>query len=137
MGSLIRICAVTAASLVALSFAMFAADQLSEGSENQVRSVKGDTARARSEAAVSLPDPGPAAERRREASHGGIREAIDDADDVLLSPFVGLIDSDNLWVQRLVPGVLGLLLYGLLGTLLANAMPKRQGRVRDWREARG
>ena len=135
MGSLIRICALTAASVVALSFAMFAADQLSEGSENQVRSVQGDSARTRSEAAVHLPDPGPAAERRRAAAHSGIREAIDDADDFLLSPFAGLIDSDNLWVQRLVPGTIGLLLYGLLGSLLANAIPKRQQRVRDWREA--
>lgn len=135
MAALIRICAVTAASLVALSFAMFAADQLSEGSENQVRSVQGDSSRARSEAAGSLPDPAPAAERRRAAGNSGIREAIDDADDVLLSPFADLVDSDNLWVQRLVPGVLGLLLYGLLGSLLANAIPKRQHRVRDWREA--
>ncbi len=127
---------MTAASLVALSFAMFAADQLSEGSENQVRSVEGDSARARSEAEVNLPDPGPAAERRRAADHSGIREAIDDANDVLLSPFAGLIDSGNVWVRRLVPGALALLLYGLLGTLLANAIPKRQHRVRDWREAR-
>jgi len=136
MGSLIRICAVTAASLVALSFAMFAADQLGEGSENQVRSVRGDSARARSEASVNLPDPGPAAERRRAASHSGIREAIDDADDILLSPFKDLIDSGNLWVQRLVPTALGLLLYGLLGSLLANAIPQRHHRTRDWREAR-
>jgi hypothetical protein len=52
-----------------------------------------------------------------------------------VSPFTGLIDSSNLWIERVVPGALALLLYGLGGMLLANALPKPQRRTKDWREA--
>ncbi|MDQ3644685.1 MAG: hypothetical protein M3356_04160 [Actinomycetota bacterium] len=137
MGSLIRICAVTAAALVALSFVFFAVDQLTEGSENQVRALRSDNDRALSQAEIDKPAPRPAVERVREEQHSSVREYVDDADDVLLSPFTGLVDTDQVWAQRVVPGVLALLLYGLGGTLLANAMPKPKRRVGDWRESTG
>ena len=137
MGSLIRICAVTAAALVALSFLFFAVDQLTEGSENQVRALSSDNQRAPSQAAINKPSPEPATERIRESQHSSVREYVDDANDVLLSPFTGLVDSDQVWAQRLVPGLIGLLLYGLGGTLLANAMPRSDRKVGDWRESTG
>jgi hypothetical protein len=137
MASLIRICAVAAATLVALSFVFFAVDQLGAGSEKQVQALRSDTERGSSRAELDEPAPEPAVERAREARHSSVREYVDDADDVLLAPFTGLIDTDQIWVQRLVPGLLALLLYGLGGALLANALPKPDRRTRDWRESTG
>ncbi len=137
MALLVRLLAVTASAIVLLSFAFFAVDQLSEGSENQVRAVKGDDNRAQSKALVDEPSPPAAVERVRERMHSGVREAIDDGNDILLAPFAGILDSDGVWVQRLLPGVLALLLYGLLGMLLANIVPGPKHQVRDWREAPG
>ncbi len=137
MGSLVRICALAATALVALSFAFFAIDQLSEGSENQVRDLRDDNSRAVSQAAIDQPAPAPAVERIREAQHSSVREYVDDADDILLSPFTGLVDTDRVWGQRLLPGLLALLVYGLGGTILANSMPKPNRKVGDWRESTG
>ena len=137
MGALIRICAVTAASLVALSFVFFAVDQLTEGSENQVRALRADGQRAPSQAAIDQPAPEPAVERIRESQHSSVREYVDDANDILLSPFTGFVDSDQVWAQRVIPGLIGLLLYGLGGTLLANAMPRPDRKLGDWRESTG
>jgi len=138
MGPVIRVCAIVASAIVAVSFLLFAVDQLGEGSANQVEAVRGGTKKAPSQAAINQPAPPPAVERAREARHSSVREYIDDADDVLLSPFTGLIDSDEVWVQRLVPGAIALLLYGLGGMLLANAMPRRSTRTGgDWREQAG
>lgn len=134
MASLVRTCAITAALFVALSFVLFAIDQLSEGSTNQVEAVRGEGMRAPSKAAISQPAPPATVERAREAQHSSVREFVDDGDDLLLSPFTSLIDSDQIWVQRLVPGVIGLLLYGLGGLLLANALPGPANRTGgDWR----
>lgn len=127
-----------ASAIVLLSFAFFAVDQFSEGSENQVRALQGDGSRARSKALVDQPSPTPAVERVRERVHSGAREAIDDGNDLLVAPFAGILDSDdNVWAKRLVPGALALLLYGLLGMLLANMLPGPKHRVQDWREAPG
>ncbi len=137
MGSLVRICAITAAALVALSFVFFAVDQLTEGSENQVRSLRSDDQPALSEAEIDKPAPEPAVERVREAQHSSVREYVDDADDVLLSPLTGLVDTDEIWARRVTPGLLALLLYGLGGTMLANALPKPHRRAGDWRQPTG
>ena len=124
-----------AACVVAASFTLFTVDQLGEGSENQVRSVAGEGGRAPSKAAINEPAPPASIERVREASHSSVREAIDDGNDVVLSPFTGLVDSDEVWVQRLVPSAIALLLFGLGGMLLANLIPARRREVHDWREA--
>jgi hypothetical protein len=82
-------------------------------------------------------DPAPSAkqENLREQEHSSVREAIDDADDVLLQPFTGLVDSDSNWVQRGLPSLLGLLVYGLGLGMLANFMPKPKSASADWRTA--
>ncbi len=135
MGPLVRICAVTAAALVALGFAFFASDQLSEGSETQVRALRSDNMRAPSQADIDTPAPTPGVERVREAQHSSAREYVDDANDYLLAPFTGFVDTDQVWAGRLIGAVLALLVYGLGGTLLANAMPKPNRKVGDWRES--
>ena len=133
MGSIVRLCAVTAAAFVALSFVLFATDQSREGSQTQQRAVDGEGV-VISDNAIDVPDPPPATERAREQRHSGAREAIDDVNDVLLRPFADIADSKNIWVERTVPAVLGLLLYGLLGLMLANFIPKHRHKTRDWRE---
>ncbi len=61
------------------------------------------------------PDPTPKAERQREARNSKARELVDDANDVLLRPFAGLVAGDSSrWVQRGVPAGLGLLVYGFM-----------------------
>lgn len=135
MGPLLRLAAVTAAAFVAVSFLMFAVDQSEEGSTNQVRAVDGEGERVASETAIDRPAPGRDIERLRESRHSGAREMIDDVNDFLLAPFVGVIESSNVWVQRMVPGVLALLFYGLGGMLLANFLPRQSRRQADWRES--
>lgn len=134
MASLVRLAAVAAALLVAASFVLFAVDRIGEGSAGQVEALRGDTAANVSRAGIDAPSPPPAIERQREAAHSSVRELIDDADDVLLAPFAGLLDTDSAWAGRIVPGLLALLLYGLGGTLLANALPQPKRRATDWRE---
>ena len=124
-----------AASVVALSFGMFVIDELGEGSETQVRSIGPDRAPVRSDAVINEPAPTPRVERDRESRHSSVREFIDDGNDIFLSPFTGLVQSDQVWVQRLVPTTLALLLFGLGGLLLANLLPQPSRKVQDWREA--
>lgn len=137
MGSFVRLAAVTAAAFVALSFLLFAIDQSEEGSATQVEAVDGSEGEVASETSVDRPAPAPEVERLREARHGDLREAIDDANDLLVAPFTGLIGSGNIWVERMVPATLALLLYGLGGMVLANFLPKPTRRSADWREAPG
>ena len=126
MASLVRLVAVIASALVVLSFLAFASDQAGRGSKEQ---------EARLGRELGEPAPNPNAEREREREHGAVREKIDDANDVLVAPFSGVINSHDLWVQRIVTGLLALLTYGLGLTLLANFLPGRGQGASDWRTA--
>ena len=131
MGSLVRLLAILCSGLVILGFAYFATDELDRGSKTQ-------QGRMQSELSGNLGDPAPIApspsqEAAREKVNGGFREAVDDANDVLLGPFTSLINSKDRWVSHGVPTLLALLLYGLgLGTL-ANMLPKQREHAADWR----
>jgi hypothetical protein len=129
MGSLIRAAAIVTSAIVLLGFAVFAVDEMDRGSQTQQARLD----RELGNAAVA---PGPEVENAREAEHGTVREAIDDANDVLLRPFSDLVDSSNAWVERSVPALLGLLVYGLGLGLLANLLPKQPTAGRDWRAVR-
>jgi hypothetical protein len=102
--------AVLASAIIALSFVLFAVEEVRDASKRQ------------QSAAV---DPGGAAERRRAATHTKAREVVDDANDVLLRPFAGVIDSENPWAARGVPALIGLLLYGLGLAYLARRVDVR------------
>ena len=98
----IRAVAIVTSAIVLISFGLFAIDQARAGSQReQDQLAQQDSA-----------DPTATQERRREKAHTGIRETIDDADDFLLSPFTGFVDSGGVWVQRGVPTALALLVYG-------------------------
>ncbi len=114
MASALRMFSICACALVALGFVMFAADQAGEGSRKQVALVDG----------VKSPAPSDRGERRREREQGPLREAVDDANDLLLAPFSGLTGSSEIWVQRIMPAAIALLVYGLGLALLANALPQ-------------
>jgi hypothetical protein len=133
MGSFIRLLAIVTSAIVLLGFAMFAVDQMSEGSKTQQDAID-DTLKPESKQVYSI-SPDPDEERVREADHGAIREAVDDANDILLAPFANLIDSSNAWVEHAIPALLALLLYGLGLGFLANLMPKPRAHGGDWRTA--
>ncbi len=135
MAPLVRICAVTAALLVLASFTLFAIDQLYEGSENQSLALKGNALRAQTSGMIDQPAPPAAIERIRERANSPARELIDDANDVLLSPFASIVESTDPWPPRMVSGGLALLLFGLGGMFIANALPRRHHDATDWREA--
>ncbi len=127
MAKLLHWIAIAACVLVGIGFVCFAADEMRYGSETQQAKL-----------ADSLNDPtrGAPTERKREQERSSVREAIDDANDVLLAPFSTFIDSKDVWVSRGVPTLLALLTYGLLVALIANSLPKPKPQSGgDWRTA--
>jgi hypothetical protein len=133
VGTLIRLMAIVASAIVALGFVLFAADELRAGSETQQQALENELeGRTAAQQATSVP---PSSELAREQRHGTLREAIDDANDVLLDPFDELVDSSNAWVARGIPVLLALLLYGVGLGMLANFLPKQRQADRDWRTA--
>jgi hypothetical protein len=133
MGSVVRLLAIVSSGIVLLGFAFFATDELSRGSQNQQNKLDKEVTGALEDPAPIAPTPD--VEAAREKANGKFREAVDDANDVLLGPFTDLVDSNDRWVTHGVPAVLALLLYGLgLGTL-ANMLPKQREHGGDWRTA--
>jgi hypothetical protein len=99
----LRIAAMLVSVVIVLSFVLFAIDELNGASQRNEAKLAQDL-----EA-----NPPPAVERQREKDHGTIRETIDDANDVVVSPFQGITSSnDSVWVQRGVPALLALLVFG-------------------------
>ena len=121
----LRYLAILASAFVALSFLFFATDQTSNASNNSVREISGGGA-VKPESITKVPNPDPAVEKLREKENSGFQEFVDDVDDVLLSPFMSFVDDKSIWVQRLVPGLIALLLYGAGGLYLARSAGLRR-----------
>jgi len=98
----LRTIAIILSLIIAAGFCMFALDEFKRASSKQRNELAG----------YEQTDPAPVGERRREQRHSVAREVIDDANDVLLKPFAGIVDSGSRWLQRGVPTMIGLLLYG-------------------------
>jgi hypothetical protein len=130
MGSLIRFVAIGISVVVVLGFAMFAIDETDKGSKAQQAKLERELGTTNDPIAPTARQ-----EAARENRHGAFREAIDDVNDVLLRPFADLVDSDNAWVNRGIPALLGLLIYGFGLGLLANMLPKQRQHGGDWRTA--
>lgn len=108
IGGLLRLASTVATVFVVLSFALFAIDQTATGSAETIARLDNQ-----------------APQDRRAEESTGVRGAIDDVSDVLLTPFEGLVSgSGSEWVRHGVPALLGFLLYGLALRLLANAIPQ-------------
>ena len=133
MGSAIRLVAIVTSLIVLLGFAFFAVDELNRGSQNQQNALDNELRGDGDDPAPVAPSP--AEETQRERANSGVRELVDDANDVLLAPFSSLVDSNNSWVNHGVPTLLALLLYGLGLGLLANMLPKHREHGADWRTA--
>jgi hypothetical protein len=133
MGSFVRLLAMVSSALVLLGFAYFATDELGRGSQNQQAKLDKELTGAHSDPAPIAPTPDQEAIRERE--NGTFREAVDDANDVLLGPFTGIVNSNDRWVTHGVPAILALLLYGLGLGILANMLPKEREHGGDWRTA--
>jgi hypothetical protein len=134
MGSVIRLVAIVCSGIVLLGFGLFAVDEMGRGSQNQQNALAAEL-EGGSDSPPATIAPSAKEELLREQRNGSLREAIDDANDVLLAPLSGLVDSDNVWVTNGVPTVLGLLIYGLLLGLMANLLPRGRHHGADWRTA--
>jgi hypothetical protein len=111
---LLRTASMVASALVLISFALFAIDETRDAAKNSAAAVAGLDATGSS-------DPSTSEERARERAHGTAREAIDDANDVLVSPFAFVAeDSGSSWVRRGAPAALALLVYGFGVSFLAR-----------------
>ncbi|HEX5909305.1 MAG TPA: hypothetical protein VFY44_02355 [Thermoleophilaceae bacterium] len=138
MPSLVRLLAITASAVLGLSLLIFALDQSGEGRDTQLRSLQGADATTvvRSQEDLDVPKPAPEVERVREQEHSSARELIDDGNDILVTPFTGIVGTDaNIWIQRLVTAGLGLALFGFGGLMLAAWLPQKEAAHTDWREA--
>jgi hypothetical protein len=114
----LRYLAVALSLIIAIGFTLFALEDIGRASKQSERRVAGYTATS----------PSPAGERERERRHSQVREAIDDANDVLLSPFAGVTANEtSRWARRGVPALLGLLVYGFGLGYLARWMTARGG----------
>jgi hypothetical protein len=133
MGSVIRLVAIVMSGVVLLGFGFFAVDEMDRGSKHQQRALANELDGVAEDPAPIAPSP--ADEAAREAAHSSFRELVDDGNDVLLGPFVDLVDSDEPWVRHGVPTLLALLLYGLGLGFLANMLPKQRVHGDDWRAA--
>ena len=104
---LIRTAAVAASLLVLAGWGLFAIDEARTASDQTAEEIAGDRA-------AVVPDPPPVLEQARERAHSAPRELVDDANDVLLSPFNAVADeAASRWVRRSVPALIGLLVWGL------------------------
>ena len=134
MGSVIRLAAIIASILVLLGFAFFAVDEMDKGSKTQQTAVGEGTGSTAASEVVAIA-PAQDEENAREKRNGAAHEAVDDVNDVLLAPFVGLLDSDDAWVNHGVPALLAVLLYGVGLGFLANLLPKERTHSENWRAA--
>ena len=133
MGSIIRLVGIVCAALVLLAFAFFATDEMGRGSQNQQNALNSELTATKELPPVA---PSPEQEALRERTNGTFREAVEDANDILVGPFAGLVESsDNSWVKHGIPALLGVLLYGFLLGMLANMLPKQREHGADWRTA--
>jgi hypothetical protein len=114
MEGLLRTAAIAASTIVLVSFGLFAIDETRDFSNRSVAAVAGLQA-------TRSADPTASEERARERAHTKAREAIDDADDILVTPFAPITDSSSSsWVRRGIPTLLALIVYGFGLAFLAR-----------------
>ena len=111
--TLLRWASTIACVILVVSFGLFAIEQAKGGSKQQVNKIEG----------INQPAPSAQTERQRERTHGTVREAIDDADDVLISPFAGAVHSQSIWAQRGIPALIAFLLFGVGLRIAAAYLP--------------
>jgi hypothetical protein len=129
---LLRIASVVAVAFVLAGLIGFLTDEVRDTSTSQSTRIPdpGSGRVVTVTVDVTQPDPPATVERAREAQHTGAREFIDDAGDVLMSPFTAVIPGSAPWVQRLLYSALALFVYGFVLQVLADYIRRRSG---GWR----
>jgi hypothetical protein len=115
MSALLRLLSIACSLVLLASFAMFASDQAGDGSKQTVAQIGAND------------DTQAAAVKADEAKqkHGGVRRAIDGANDKLVGPFKGIVATDSPWGTRISESLLAFLVFGLgLGFLARYASTK-------------
>ena len=125
IASLLRLVSTVATVVIVVSFGLFALDEAREGSDQTIARLEGGQG-PKGEAGrnINQADPPPRVERARERRHGDVRELIDDVNDILVTPFTGIVDSGSIWAQRGVPALLAFLVFGVALRLLAAYVPR-------------
>jgi hypothetical protein len=130
IGSLLRLASIACSLIVLLSFAMFATDEANHGSKQTVATLGEADGPAGSRRApgpqdnINAPDPTARTEHAREKRHSSLREFVDDANDVLVTPFKGVVaGSKSIWAQRIVTTLLALLAFGVGLRMLSAWVP--------------
>jgi hypothetical protein len=119
MEGLLRTAAIVASAIVLVSFGLFAIDETRDASNRSVAGIAGLEA-------TRDANPTASEERARERAHSKPREVIDDADDILVTPFAPVTaDSSSSWARRGIPTLLALIVYGFGLAFLARFMHGR------------
>jgi len=116
VSSLLRLASIVCTAVLVLSFAAFASDQAGAGSKQTVARIASADHSEQVAGAPNLDQPSPdgSTERQREKRHSALREKLDDANDALVAPFASAAGtSDSIWSQRIVAGLLALLVFGV------------------------
>ena len=123
----LRLAAIVAALFIFAGLIGFLVDEVRNTSVAQATRIQdpGTGRVVTSTADLAEPNPPAAIEKLRQDNHTKAREVIDDVGDVLMSPFGFLINGSQPWVKRLLYSALALILYGVIGLVLADAIRKQ------------
>ena len=111
VAQVLRIASTVACGIVIAAFVFWASDEGRAGSQQQVaRLAESDGPSGAATTPAALP--------AGDVKHGGVRGAIEDANDKLLSPFAHVAHDSNDWAAHGFPALLALLTYGLLARML-------------------
>ena len=123
--NVLRIASTIACGIVIAAFAMWATDEGRSGSDQQiVRLSQSDGPSGAPNGAPVTNPAAPVGAPSPEAEHGGVRGAIEDANDALLSPFDHVAQDGGPWAAHIFPALLALLTYGLLARILIAYLPR-------------
>ena len=93
MGSFVRLVAILTSGIVLLGFAFFAVDEMDRGSKTQQNLLDRETKGSQYDPAPIAPTPDQ--EAAREQVNGTVHELVDDANDILLDPFTGIVELER------------------------------------------
>lgn len=115
LSSALKLVALACSAVVVMSFVAFVADEAGHSSKATVASIAraDSTESAVAKADLNVAAPTAATERQREKQHSALREKLDDGNDILVAPFASAVGSDSIWAQRIVSGLLALLVFGV------------------------
>jgi len=103
----IRLVSTLACIVIALSFALFVIDKAKGGSQSQIGRLGGTT-------------------QQKHDRRSAFRRDVDDVNDVLTSPFKGIVKSGSAWAKHIVIALLGFLLWGVVLRFVASWLPARR-----------